>query len=153
MIIAETFGGFLNNYSSVTNKLNPSITILGFLINIIIVPIFEEIFFRVIVFGYLKKNYNIKLSIFVQALVFSLMHLNLTQGIYTFISGIILALIYIKSKTILASIIVHMECNLFGILIWKALFNWCKEASILYLLLGLLSLVMGILRLKNSFKK
>lgn len=153
ILIVGTFSTFTNNYSSISNRINQSSSIIGVLFAITIVPVFEEIFFRGIIFGYLRKNYNIKLSIFIQALVFSIMHMNLIQGIYTFTSGIILALIYIKSKTIIAPIIVHIECNLFGILIWKTLFDWCKEASPIYLFLGILSLIIGILRLKNSLKK
>ncbi|MBU5894754.1 CPBP family intramembrane metalloprotease, partial [Vibrio cholerae O1] len=77
-------------------------------IAIILIPIYEQIVFRGIIFGYLRKNFNIIGAVLVQALIFGIMHLNLVQGIYTFILGIVLALIYMYSDSILGNITVHI---------------------------------------------
>lgn len=147
IIIVGILNNFTNNYDNVSNRINRSNNIMGILLAIIIIPIFEEVFFRGIIFGCLRKNYSFKISIIVQALIFSTMHINLIQGVYTFIAGILLALIYVKTKTLLAPIIVHIEYNLFGIVVWKYLFEYCKQASILYLFLGIVFFVIGIVRL------
>ncbi|MFN2987262.1 lysostaphin resistance A-like protein, partial [Escherichia coli] len=76
------------SYGEVVNQLNvASKSALQLVIAIILIPIYEEIVFRGIIFGYLRKNFNIIVAILVQALIFGIMHLNLVQGIYTFILG------------------------------------------------------------------
>jgi len=44
--------------------------------------------------------------------LFSLSHLNLAQTVYQFILGCILALIYLKTKDIVITIIIHMVNNI-----------------------------------------
>ena len=74
------------SYSEISNQLATArVSVLQLIITIVLIPIYEEIFYRGIIFGYLKKEFNIIVSVIVQALVFGFMHLNLVQGIYTFI--------------------------------------------------------------------
>lgn len=94
-------------------------SIIGILIISIFVPIFEEIFFRGVIFGFLKNNYNIVVAIIIQALVFSFMHFNVVQGIYTFILGIVCSLMYMYSESLIGGIIVHIVFNFLGMTLTK----------------------------------
>jgi len=78
----------------------------------IIGPIHEELFFRGIVFNYLKNHYNIKISIIYSTVIFTLFHIH--PGLYpsSFILGIFLVLIYQKWNNLTYSIILHMLINL-----------------------------------------
>lgn len=113
-ILSQLIPGY-NNVSKTLSGARQSI--VQTIIAVIFIPIYEEILFRGIIFGYLRKNFNIYLAIFGQSLIFGFMHLNLVQGIYTFILGIILALVYMESKSILGNITMHIVFNLFGMVI------------------------------------
>lgn len=153
MIITGTLSIFISSYTKVSYEISQSYSnIVGILLSVTFIPIFEELFFRGIIFGYLRKNYNLTISIVVQALVFSILHMNLIQSVYTFILGIFLALIYVETKTILAPIIVHMTYNLFGSVGWHFLFELCKQASIIYFLLGLGALLFSTFHLIKNLK-
>lgn len=80
---------------------------------IIIAPIFEELFFRGIVFkGMIKKYSNkpIKAIIF-SSIIFGVVHMNIPQGINAFIAGVILASLYYYTKNIKLSIFAHFINN------------------------------------------
>lgn len=109
---------FIPSYQEVSEQLASSKNYLfDLIIVIVLIPICEEILYRGIIFGYLRKNFDITIAILVQDLIFAIMHLNLVQSIYTFILGIVLALVYTDSDSILGNIIVHILFNLLGILI------------------------------------
>ncbi len=92
----------------------------SFLISIIstlvIAPIVEEIVFRALVYGKLKKGMPKVVAAIISALLFAFMHGNIIWGIYTFILGIILVWIYEKFKSLTANIIVHFSFNLVGVI-------------------------------------
>lgn len=99
---------------------------------VILMPIFEEILFRGLVFKELANSLNNKLkwglgatiSVLIQALIFGTFHMNLLQGIYTFFLGIALALIYMWTKSLWAPILLHFSYNLLGTSIMpKLLYN------------------------------
>ena len=93
---------------------------VAFLISItstlVIAPIVEEIVFRALVYGKLKKGMPKVVAAIISALLFAFMHGNIIWGIYTFILGIILVWIYEKFKSLTANIIVHFSFNLVGVI-------------------------------------
>ena len=121
--------------------------ILQSLLPILFIPICEELLFRDIIFGYLKKNYNIVFAIIVQALLFGTYHLEIAQGIYTALFGIILGLAYIFFNSLIASIILHITFNFFGIGVVHII--GCNNIFIQYLviILGMVSLVISMLNI------
>lgn len=77
----------------------------------IVVPVFEEIFFRGLLFNELKKNMPLVLAIILQAGIFGLFHMNWIQGSYAFILGVISSLLLVWTRSMWASIIMHMFFN------------------------------------------
>lgn len=77
----------------------------------IVIPIFEEIIYRGLIFKKLKENVNLKAALIIQGLIFGISHLNIAQAIYTFLLGIILVLSYYWLDTIWAPIIIHGSFN------------------------------------------
>lgn len=106
-------------------------------ITIIVLPIFEEILFRGLIFNELRSKYNVVAAVIIQGLIFGVMHGNVIQGIYTVILGIILALIYIWTNSIYACIIGHITYNLLGTLVVP---NMLINEKIIYL-----SMIIGII--------
>lgn len=87
----------------------------GFVANLIAIgivgPIFEEILFRGLIFGELRKITKVRLAIVIQALLFGVYHLNVIQGAYAFIIGLLLGFVYYRSNSIIAPMIVHITIN------------------------------------------
>jgi membrane protease YdiL (CAAX protease family) len=82
----------------------------------IVVPIFEEILFRGIVFNELRKQLSLAAAVMVQGVIFGIYHMNLLQGIYGTILGILAALVYIWYNSIWAPILVHASFNTLSVL-------------------------------------
>lgn len=77
----------------------------------IIGPILEEILFRGLIFNELRKNMPTFLAIILQGLLFGSMHMNWTQFLYAAPLGIIFGFIYIWTKSIWSTILVHIFFN------------------------------------------
>ena len=141
-------------YSEVSNQLSTAReSIIQLIITIVLIPICEEIFYRGIIFGYLRKNFNIVLAILFQSLIFGLMHLNLVQGIYTFILGIVLALVYIYTDSILGNITIHIIFNLLGLLVIPKLLMKFPILSIVLLIIGIVFSVFSIIKIIGRYEK
>ena len=122
---------------------------IDLLVIIALGPIYEEILYRRIIFEYLKKNYNIVLAVILQALVFGVAHGNIVQGIYTFILGVPLALVYMYSKSLLGSIILHMVFNLMG----NTLPDLVAISPVIEFILIILAIVCSILSIYKMTRK
>ncbi len=140
------------SYNQVSNVLNQSnASIFKMIILVIFVPICEEILFRGVIFGFLKKNYNLIISIFIQAIIFSMMHFNIIQGIYTFILGVVLAIVYVYSESILTCMILHMVYNLFGTVVIGKLLNVNPNLGIILIIVAIVCLIVGTLQIVNKY--
>lgn len=111
VILSTIFPSYLEVSKTISNATGSYLQLFSI---VICAPIFEEIFFRGFIFGYLKKNFNIIGAIIVQALVFGIVHGNIVQGIYASILGIALAIVYLHYESLFACIIVHIVTNFFG---------------------------------------
>ncbi len=83
----------------------------------ILVPIFEELLFRGLVYTELRKVSSVTISVFIQGVLFGIYHMNIVQGIYAAILGIMLGYVYHKFKTILAPIVIHIALNASSVLL------------------------------------
>ncbi|CEP43546.1 CPBP family intramembrane glutamic endopeptidase [Paraclostridium sordellii] len=142
------------NYINTQNQLqSASNSLVQLIIMIILIPIYEEIIFRYVIFGYLKRNYSLTCAVIGQALIFGLAHLNIVQGIYTFVLGIALALMYIYSESLLGSIILHLIFNLLGILIIPKLVAINPIMAYMIIAFGIVCLVISILQIIKKYEK
>jgi uncharacterized protein len=82
----------------------------------IMVPMFEEILFRGIVFNELRKHISLMAAVIIQGLIFGIYHMNLLQGIYGTIIGILAALIYIWLNSLWAPIFIHASFNILSVI-------------------------------------
>ncbi|EOU1841776.1 CPBP family intramembrane metalloprotease [Clostridium perfringens] len=154
LFLSGILSKIIPSYGDVVNQLNvASKSSLQLVIAIILIPIYEEIVFRGIIFGYLRKNFNIIVAVLVQALIFGIMHLNLVQGIYTFILGIVLALIYMYSDSILGNITVHIIFNLLGALIVPMLLSKFPIMVIVLLILGIVLFIFSVIKIIGKYEK
>ncbi|MGU8608411.1 CPBP family intramembrane glutamic endopeptidase [Clostridium perfringens] len=153
LFLSSILTKLIPSYNEVANQLATSRgSVLQLIITIALIPIYEEIFYRGIIFGYLRKNFNVIVAVIVQALVFGFMHLNLVQGIYTSILGIVLALVYMYSNSILGNITVHITFNLLGILIIPKLLAKFPNMSMILLIIGCIFIIFSSIKMAGKYE-
>jgi len=81
----------------------------------LIVPIFEEIFWRKQIFGLLLKKYSPVVSIVLSSFLFACGHGRLNDIGLLFIWGLLFCIVYYKTNSLEASILMHSLSNTFFI--------------------------------------
>ncbi len=77
----------------------------------IMAPLTEEIFFRGIILRGLQRNYPDRYAIFISAILFGMLHINVWQMIPAFLMGLFLGWIYVLTRNIWLSVIIHSIQN------------------------------------------
>jgi len=123
LILSETelLKKLFENY----NQLAGFITGGNFVVSLIAVgvvgPVFEEILFRGLVFGELRKIATVRLALVIQALIFGIYHIDPIQGTYAVLIGLLLGYVYYRSSSIVAPMIVHVTINTSSVVAGKLL--------------------------------
>ena len=86
----------------------------------IAVPVAEELIFRGLTYGNMRKYLGVWPSAVLGGALFAVYHGNVMQMLYAFPMGVILCLVYEKCKTIKAPIVLHCAANLSTIL-WRVI--------------------------------
>ena len=100
----EFFSSFLTKMFS---PINLSSTVLA----CIIVPMYEELFFRGILLNRFKRAFSFTMSAFMSSLLFGLFHIAPHLMVNAFITGMIFSWIYRKTGSLIAPVIVHGASN------------------------------------------
>jgi membrane protease YdiL (CAAX protease family) len=80
---------------------------------VIVAPVLEEIVFRgIIMKGLINKGLNPMKAIIISAVIFGIVHQNPWQFVGAGLLGCVLGLVYYKTKSLLASILLHAFNNL-----------------------------------------
>jgi membrane protease YdiL (CAAX protease family) len=113
-----------DTYRSLAEFMNPTGSVwdmLGSYITIgLIGPVFEELFFRGIIFTGLLNHYgkkHIVPVILFQGLLFGLSHMNVWQIGYAAVLGFILGWIRLRSGSLTASSLVHIASNIMSVIL------------------------------------
>lgn len=106
----------VNSYSSASSAVS-NMGLIGQLIGVTIAPaIAEEVLFRGVILGNLRKVMPTWLAVVLSSAAFGLVHGNLLWMAYTFVMGIIVAVMDIKFDSIIPGMIMHLVFNLYGVL-------------------------------------
>lgn len=81
---------------------------------VVCAPILEEILFRGLILESVRERLGVAWAIVLSALLFGLVHGNLMQGINAFVIGLILGYVYVKTRSLTATIIIHAFNNAIG---------------------------------------
>jgi len=155
-------------FDSRADIIEPVYTIYIFLIECISTGFFEEIVFRVIVLILLlQKLPNTKkgmyLAIFISSAIFGLSHLiNLFGGIglsdvslqvgYSFLMGLMWAVVYLKTKNIWMSVLLHSTYNFFGLVMFRLGYVNGRFDNVTLVITILLAILVAIYMLYISLK-
>lgn len=119
----------------------------------ILSPIMEELVFRGIVFGNLKKIMSPIAATIISALLFGIVHFNIVQFVYALLLGIVLAMFMQKTGHMYAAVAGHIVANAFAVLRTETgIFDWSLNNSPLAWLVSALSIMLGIFILFLYFK-
>lgn len=77
----------------------------------VMAPCIEEIIFRGFLQSALKKSFGGRYAIIISAFLFAFVHMDLFASLQIFILGLLLGFLYEKTKTLAASIFVHILHN------------------------------------------
>jgi membrane protease YdiL (CAAX protease family) len=78
----------------------------------LIVPIFEEVFFRGVLLSWLRSRLNVHGAIFVMAALFALMHGSLVVAPYVFIFAVVAGYVRVRTGSTFNTIVMHSLNNL-----------------------------------------
>ena len=114
-----------------------------FITTLTIVPIYEELIFRGVIYDDTKKLFNVKIAAIVSSILFGLIHLHggYMKIIATMAGGLLSAYCYEKTKSLYACIILHSLNNFMAGVIYTLL-DWRA-----YVMLILICILAGIIML------
>ncbi|TSD03403.1 MAG: hypothetical protein Athens071416_84 [Parcubacteria group bacterium Athens0714_16] len=104
--------GLINTVSS--GKLWLDLINLKLIVGILI-PFAEELFFRGLIFRYLRQKNSFVMSALLSSLIFTLAHLDPTSIFFTFLLGFSSAWVLEKTKSLIPSFLIHMGANTLAI--------------------------------------
>src|SRR3984893_2210328 len=85
----------------------------------LIVPIFEEVFFRGVLLSWLRKRLNVHGAIFVMAALFALMHGSLVVARNVFSFGVVAGYIRIRTGSCYNSTTMHSPISVEPLYVWR----------------------------------
>ena len=78
----------------------------------VLAPVIEEILMRGYVFDGLSASHGSIVALLVSSLLFALLHFNMVQTLSALVCGLIIGLIYLRTGSLLCSILTHAGYNL-----------------------------------------
>ncbi len=116
-------------------------------------PVLEELIFRFLIMGFLRRHCPFIAANLIQAAIFGIYHMNVVQGIYAFLLGLLIGSLMEESQTILACIGFHIVFNISGLLLDDLAGD--NNSGIAYIAAALMSLAVCIylyLRIRSREK-
>ena len=128
--------GLSEGYARANESFYASTLVIELIGSAILSPIMEELVFRGIVFGNMRKIMNVPQAVFLSALLFGLIHFNIVQFVYAFLLGLVLAAFMYKSGHVYAAMIGHITANAFAVIrtetgICHVPWCWCCDILLL----------------------
>ena len=119
------------------------LVIQRFIMTLTIVPIYEELIFRGVIYDDTKKLFNAKIAALVSSILFGLIHLHGShiQITVTMVGGLLSAYCYEKTQSLYACILLHSIHNLMSGVIY-ILLDWRA-----YVMLTLICMLAGVIML------
>ncbi len=107
----------LEAYAQQSNVLVEGALITIVISTMIVAPIVEEVIFRGLIYGRLCKAMPKVWAMVLSSLIFGVAHGQIVWMIYAFVLGMVLCVVMEKTKSVMASILLHMSFNVAGIVL------------------------------------
>jgi membrane protease YdiL (CAAX protease family) len=114
----------VENLQARADLLASELTWPGFLVTLLmaggLIPFAEELFFRGVLFGWLRRRYGLWIGMATSAVIFALAHGDLAIGVSNLILGLVLAWVYDRSLSIWVPVAVHAVNNSLAVVLLYA---------------------------------
>lgn len=100
----------VNHNDAMTHLLEGNI-LFAVVVMVLIAPLFEEFFFRGVLFRTTQNAFGAIFAILITSVMFAFAHTNPVQSIYSFAAGIIFGIIRYKSKSLWSPTVAHISFN------------------------------------------
>ncbi|MEL7834653.1 type II CAAX endopeptidase family protein [Fodinibius sp. Rm-B-1B1-1] len=117
LVLNEISAGAADNYLNwLSNtelfKFGPETTLLQYVLFLgmitVVAPVVEEIIFRGIMIERIGAKYNYSWAIVISSVIFGILH---SEPVGAFISGVVLSLVYLKTRSLIIPILIHIANN------------------------------------------
>lgn len=95
----------------------PAAIATGVLVVVLVGPVFEELIFRGLIYRWLRKHLAPAGAIIISSFLFALVHRDPTQLIQITVIGAVLAILYERTRSLSASIALHIAYNT-AVMVW-----------------------------------
>jgi uncharacterized protein len=102
-----------NEFTGEAGKQHPSLTLVAL---VLLPPVLEETIFRGFLFPAISKRTGIIWGAVLSSVIFGLAHWQANISVYTFVLGLLLCFMYVKTRSILPGIFLHMANNYLALL-------------------------------------
>lgn len=123
----------------------------------LLIPLAEELIFRGLIFGRLRREMKFFPAAVLSAAYFGIFHGNLPQGIYALCLGLILAMIYEWSGSVMSAWAFHAAANLLSVFLMAAhAGEWAggrPAARLLFALAGGMILMASLYKMREVGKR
>lgn len=128
---------------------------IGFLLIVIITPIYEEILYRGILFKGICKHYTPFVGIIISSILFAVMHFNIIQSAHALFLGILLAYIYHHTESLTITTLVHISNNILVLFLPFSAFElftgkYLIVLAPIFFILGLILFIPSIMKIKKA---
>ena len=132
----EKFQSYLDAVSSFSISTSP--LLFRILVIAVLVPIGEELLFRGIVQGEMRRAFGSTVAVIVTALLFAIFHLDVIQSSYVLIAGLTISITYELTEQMAIPALMHMVFNFIGSGYWSQLIQAGETVDqiILYVMIG-----------------
>jgi len=93
-----------------------------FILGGIVIPLAEEVFFRGVLYKWLRERWGVIVGVSVSSLIFGLIHIDIAIAATAFVLGIVLALVYEYSDSLWTAVLIHIINNGVKIILLYLLF-------------------------------
>jgi hypothetical protein len=155
-ITASLFPHALEVYEDLleTAGLDDTLTVGMFVYSVLLAPVSEELMFRGITLGQLKKVLPFWAANLIQAILFGIFHMNLIQGFYAFFLALFLGYLCEKSSNLYCSILLHLLFNFWGTVLNELFPIGDTLFSVLfYFVLAILLTVGGVVLFRSGIRR
>ncbi len=146
----------LNSYGEAASELTNGSTLWYILAAVIMAPVLEELIFRAMMVTRFSTATGNALAVVLSAAVFGAVHGHIVWSSYAFIIGLLLGTVFVRSRSVIASITVHLGFNLVSLLPQASGFSekgaeiYSSLLAVCYLISIPLSVALIILFIKKS---
>lgn len=147
------FASQSETYTAVANQQYAANFFVGLLCYGLITPVMEEMLFRGVIYGFIRRFFNAKWALFGSALFFSMYHMNSVQGLYALLMGLLIGYLYEYFGEFKMPVLVHILSNIlaFG-LTYAGIMKWPGTVQMVICVISLVAAGVSLFLLARQKK-